>query len=116
MSEATDPHFHTHQLCNGLQIVGQSMPDFESVALCFNVRTGARDEEDTRVAGISHFLEHMMFKGTTTLDWQQLKQEFTRIGAEKNGSTEVEYTVECRKVWQSRRGVLLVHSREQEFS
>ncbi len=93
MSEATSPHFHTHQLSNGLQIVGQSMPDFESVALCFYVRTGARDEEDTRVAGISHFLEHMIFKGTKTLDWQQLKQEFTRIGAEKNGSTSVEYTV-----------------------
>ena len=93
MSEATSPYFHTHQLSNGLQIVGQSMPDFESVALCFYVRTGARDGEDTRVAGISHFLEHMMFKGTTTLDWQQLKQEFTRIGAEKNGSTSVEYTV-----------------------
>ncbi len=74
MSEATSPHFHTHQLSNGLQIVGQSMPDFESVALCFYVRTGARDEEGTRVAGISHFLEHMIFKGTKTLDWQQLKQ------------------------------------------
>jgi len=93
MSEAISPHFHTHQLGNGLQIVGQSMPDFESVALCFYVRTGTRDEEDTRVAGISHFLEHMIFRGTKTLDWQQLKQEFTRIGAEKNGSISVEYTV-----------------------
>jgi predicted Zn-dependent peptidase len=63
------------------------------VALCFHVRTGARDEVDTRIAGISHFLERMIFKGTKTLDWQQLKQEFTRIGAEKNGYTSVEYTV-----------------------
>ncbi len=78
MSEVTNPYFHTHQLSNGLQIVGQSMPDFESVALCFYGRTGARDEEDTLVAGISHFLEHMIFKGTKTLDWQQLKQEFNR--------------------------------------
>ena len=44
------------------------MPDFESVALCVYVRPGARDEKDTCVAGISHFLEHMMFKGTKTLD------------------------------------------------
>ncbi len=61
MTEATLPLYHTYQLSNGLQIVGQSMPDFESVALCFYVRTGARDEEDTLVAGISHFLEHMIF-------------------------------------------------------
>src|SRR5436305_14016416 len=78
MSEATGPHFYTHPLSNGLQIVGQSTPDFESVALCFYVRTGARDEEDTLVAGILHFLEHMIFKGTKTLDWQQLKQERNR--------------------------------------
>src|SRR6266566_861660 len=93
MNEATGSLYHTHQLSNGLQIVGQSMPDFESVALSFYVRTGARDEEDARIAGISHFLEHMIFKGTKTLGWQQLKQEFTRIGAQKNGFTSVEYTV-----------------------
>ena len=69
------------------------MPDFESVALSFYVRTGARDEDDTHLSGISHFLEHMIFKGTETLGWQQLKQEFTRIGAEKNGFTSFEYTV-----------------------
>jgi predicted Zn-dependent peptidase len=80
MTKATNSLYQTHQLSNGLQIVGQSMPDFESVALCFYVRTGACDEEDARVAGISHFLEHMIFKGTKTLGWQELKQAFTRIG------------------------------------
>jgi predicted Zn-dependent peptidase len=68
MSEATCPHFHTHHLSNGLQFVGQSMLDFESVALCFYVRTGARDEEESREAGISHFLEHMIFKGIKGLN------------------------------------------------
>jgi predicted Zn-dependent peptidase len=84
---------HTHQLSNGLQIFGQSMPDFESVALSYYVRTGARDEEGAHAAGISHFLEHMIFKGTKTLGWQALKQEFTRMGAQKNGLTSSEYTV-----------------------
>ena len=93
MAETTLPLYHTYQLSNGLQIVGQSMPDFESVALCFYVHTGARDEEDIHVSGIFHFLEHMIFKGTETLDWQQLKQEFTKIGAEKNGFTSVESIV-----------------------
>jgi predicted Zn-dependent peptidase len=92
MTEATSPHYYTHQLSNGLQIIGQSMPDFESVALSFYVRTGSRDEEYARVAGISHFLEHMIFRGTKTLDWQELKQAFTRMGAEKNGFTSVDYT------------------------
>ena len=36
--------FHTHRLKNGLQIVGQPMPDFESVAVSYYVRTGSRDE------------------------------------------------------------------------
>jgi predicted Zn-dependent peptidase len=93
MTKGTNSLFHTHRLSNGLQIVGQSMPDFESVALCLYVRTGARDEDDARIAGISHFLEHMIFKGTKTLGWQELKQAFTRIGAEKNGSTSVDYTL-----------------------
>ncbi len=93
MTKVTNSRYHTHQLSNGLQIVSQSMPDFESVALCFYVRTGARDEADAWIAGISHFLEHMIFKGTKTLGWQELKQAFTRIGAEKNGFTSIDYTI-----------------------
>ncbi|HYT34959.1 MAG TPA: insulinase family protein, partial [Ktedonobacteraceae bacterium] len=52
--------FHTHKLSNGLQIVGQPMPDFESVAVSYYVRTGSRDEPDPTIAGVSHFLEHMI--------------------------------------------------------
>ena len=62
--------FHTHKLSNGLQIIGQPMPDFESVAVSYYVRTGSRDEPDPSIVGVSHFLEHMVFKGTKTLDWQ----------------------------------------------
>jgi predicted Zn-dependent peptidase len=83
----------THRLANGLQIVGQVMPEFESVALSYAVRAGACDEHDPCLSGVSHFLEHMVFKGTATLDWQQLKQAFTRIGAQKNGSTSVGRTI-----------------------
>src|SRR3954447_22303704 len=46
--------FHTHKLSNGLQIIGQPMPDFESVAVSFYVRTGSRDEPDPSIAGVSH--------------------------------------------------------------
>jgi predicted Zn-dependent peptidase len=85
--------FHTHRLSNGLQIVAQPMPDFESVAVSYYVRTGSRDEPDPSIAGISHFLEHMVFKGTQTLDWQEITLEFNKIGAELNAFTSHEATV-----------------------
>lgn len=95
MSETTanGTVFHTHKLKNGLQIVGQPMPDFESVAVSFYVRTGSRDEYDPAIAGVSHFLEHMVFKGTKTLDWQEITLAFNEIGAEVNAFTSHEATV-----------------------
>ena len=50
-------------LANGLEIVAECNDEAHSTALGFFVQTGARDESDD-VAGVSHFLEHMMFKGT----------------------------------------------------
>src|SRR5919108_5897510 len=90
--------FRTHTLSNGLQIVGQPMPDFESVAVSYFVRTGSRDEQDPAIAGVSHFLEHMVFKGTQTLDWQQITLEFNKIGAELNAFTSHESTVYYARV------------------
>ncbi len=98
MSDTNGMIFHTHQLPNGLQILGQPMPDFESVALSFYVCTGSRDEPDQSIAGVSHFLEHMVFKGTSTLDWQQITLEFNKIGAEINAGTSQESTVYFARV------------------
>lgn len=101
MTESTASNgsvFYTHRLGNGLQIVGQPMPDFESVAVSYFVRTGSRDEYDPTIAGVSHFLEHMMFKGTQTLDWQQITLEFNKIGAELNAFTSHESTVYYARV------------------
>src|SRR3989442_1295721 len=92
-STANGTVFYTHRLSNGLQIVGQPMPDFESVAVSFYVRTGSRDEPDPSIAGVSHFLEHMVFKGTKTLDWQEITLAFNKIGAELNAFTSHEATV-----------------------
>ncbi len=55
--------FRKHQLANGLQLVAECNAEAHSTAVGFFVQTGARDEWD-EVAGVSHFLEHMMFKGT----------------------------------------------------
>ncbi len=90
--------FHTHTLSNGLQIVGQPMPDFESVAVSYYVRTGSRDEYDPGIAGVSHFLEHMVFKGTKSLDWQEITLAFNKIGAELNAFTSHESTVYYARV------------------
>ncbi len=92
-STANGTVFHTHRLANGLQIVAQPMPDFESVAVSYYVQTGSRDEPDPAIAGVSHFLEHMVFKGTEHLDWQQITLEFNKIGAEINAFTSHESTV-----------------------
>lgn len=90
--------FHTQRLGNGLQIVGQVMADFESVAVSYSVRTGARDERNIDTAGVSHFLEHMAFKGTQTMDGPQIKQEFNKIGAQLNAFTSLESTVYFARV------------------
>ena len=63
-----------------------------SVALGLWVRVGSRDESDSE-AGISHFLEHMLFKGTPKLTAEQIAQEFDGLGAEVNAATSKEATV-----------------------
>ncbi len=100
MSESTanGTVFYTHRLNNGLQIVGQPMPDFESVAVSYYVHTGSRDEKDPSIAGVSHFLEHMVFKGTKSLDWQEITLAFNKIGAELNAFTSHEATVYYARV------------------
>jgi predicted Zn-dependent peptidase len=85
-------------LPNGLQILGQQMPDLESISLSFHVRTGSRDEYDPAVFGVSHFLEHMVFKGTRSRGADDITLEFNMMGAEFNAFTSVEQTVYYARV------------------
>ncbi|MDB5310493.1 MAG: ptrA 1 [Gemmataceae bacterium] len=84
--------FHTHTLPNGLQLIGETSPSARSAALGFFVRTGSRDETPD-VAGVSHFLEHMMFKGTPRRTALDVNLDFDRIGASYNAYTSEENTV-----------------------
>jgi predicted Zn-dependent peptidase len=93
ISPARADQFFTHRLPNGLLLLGQRMPDLESVSLCFYVRTGARDESDPALYGVSHFLEHMVFKGTERRDSDQITLDFNLMGAEFNAFTSLEQTV-----------------------
>ena len=89
---ATDGPYTLHTLKNGLQIVIERMPDVRSAAAGFLVRTGARDETED-VAGVSHFLEHMMFKGTAKRGWQQITIDFDAMGSSYNAYTSEDRTV-----------------------
>jgi predicted Zn-dependent peptidase len=91
--ERSEQNFYVDRLENGLQILGQRMPDLESVAVCFFARTGARDEHDAAIYGVSHFLEHMVFKGTARRTTEQITLDFNRMGAEFNAFTSLEQTV-----------------------
>ena len=87
----TDP-YTLHTLENGLRIVIELMPDVRSAAAGFLVKTGARDET-TDVAGVSHFLEHMMFKGTAKRNWREITVDFDAMGSSYNAYTSEDRTV-----------------------
>jgi predicted Zn-dependent peptidase len=93
--------FHVDQLPNGLVLLGQYMPEVQSAAVCFAANTGARDEEPS-LKGISHFLEHMVFKGTARRSGEEINREFEEMGAENNAFTSWESTVYYGKVLHER--------------
>jgi predicted Zn-dependent peptidase len=84
--------FHSSKLPNGLQLIGETSPSARSVAVGFFVRTGSRDETPAE-SGVSHFLEHMMFKGTPRRTAFDVNLDFDRIGASYNAYTSEENTV-----------------------
>jgi predicted Zn-dependent peptidase len=84
--------FHHTVLDNGMQVVAELNDLARSVATGFFVRTGSRDET-AEVAGVSHFLEHMVFKGTPHRDALAVNRDFDRVGAKHNAQTSEEDTV-----------------------
>lgn len=84
--------FHHAILSNGLHVVGEDIPQAQSVAFGFFVRAGARDETP-EVNGVSHFLEHMAFKGTDKYSAEDVNRLFDEVGANYNASTSEEITM-----------------------
>src|ERR671921_2789997 len=78
-------------LDSGARVVTEAMPSVRSIALGFWVRTGSRDEDPTH-AGISHFLEHLLFKGTDRFSSREIDEAFDAMGAEVNAGTGKETT------------------------
>src|SRR3954452_7479986 len=85
-------HFHHTTLSNGLQVIAELNDRAHSVAAGFFVKTGSRDES-SEVAGVSHFLEHMTFKGTARRDALAVNRDFDRVGAKHNAQTSEEDTL-----------------------
>lgn len=85
------------KLTNGLTIASDYMPGIETVSLSIMVGTGSRHEND-KEHGISHFLEHMAFKGTGTRSARDIAEEFDSIGGYFNAYTARERTVYYAKV------------------
>ncbi len=79
------------KLPNGLTILAEPVPTARSFAAGLFVRTGSRDEPSD-VNGVSHFLEHMMFKGSQRLDAEAMNRIFDEMGAQYNAFTSQEMT------------------------
>jgi len=84
--------FKSEKLSNGLVIIGEINKSAKSAAVGFFVKTGSRDETEL-INGVSHFLEHMLFKGTDKLSALEVNQAFDRTGAQFNAFTSEENTV-----------------------
>ena len=85
------------RLPNGLRILSESLPDLPSVTVGIWVENGSRYERDEQ-AGISHFLEHLFFKGTARRTAAQIAEEIDAVGGVLNAFTGKEYTCYYAKV------------------
>jgi len=83
--------FERSLLDNGIEVLTKYMSNVRSIALGFWVKTGSRNESQS-MNGMSHFLEHLLFKGTETRSAKQISETFDGLGAELNAFTGKEYT------------------------
>lgn len=84
--------FLRERLDNGLEVIAETTESALSTSVGFFVMTGARDERDD-LWGVSHFLEHMVFKGTADLSGDDINRRFDAMGASANAFTGEEDTV-----------------------
>ncbi|HXV76584.1 MAG TPA: pitrilysin family protein [Candidatus Polarisedimenticolaceae bacterium] len=82
---------------NGLTLLTESMPDVRSVCLGVWLRRGSRDEP-AAINGISHFIEHLVFKGTDSRSARDIALEMDAIGGQMDAFTSKEYTCFYAKV------------------
>ena len=99
----------TYKFSNGLQLVLENLPKAKSAGVAVGFPVGGRTEEPD-VSGISHYLEHMIFKGTGTV--KSVDATFDKLGARNNAWTDVDatiYVAECAKKYSIRVLNLWLH-------
>ena len=100
MNLSMDNMYQKTVLDNGLRVISNSMPHTRSVSICVFIGAGSRYEEDAQ-AGISHFLEHMLFKGTHQRPTSAgISSAIEQVGGMMNASTDREVTTYWCKVAQ----------------
>jgi len=90
-ADGLPPGVQLSELPSGIRVVTEAVPSVRSVALGFWVRVGSRDERADR-AGVCHFLEHLLFKGTKRYSAVEIAQIFDGLGASVNAATGKEST------------------------
>jgi predicted Zn-dependent peptidase len=90
-SSTRDPDTSVATLANGVRVVTIRLPHLETACTSVFVRTGSA-HESRRLNGISHFVEHMAFKGTRSRDCQRINLDAERLGAEVNAHTDKDHT------------------------
>jgi predicted Zn-dependent peptidase len=88
----SERNVNVRELPGGVRIFSEPLSEATSVSLGVWIRAGSRDEKD-EVAGITHLMEHMLFKGTPSMDALGIAEAFESIGAQENAATGEEYTV-----------------------
>ena len=85
------------ELDSGERVISEKVPSVRSVSVGFWIGAGSRDERSDR-AGVSHFIEHLLFKGSRSYDALQIAETFDAMGAELNAATSREHTVVYARV------------------
>jgi predicted Zn-dependent peptidase len=88
---------HLTELGTGERVISELVPGVRSVALGFWIGAGSRDEPGSR-AGVSHFIEHLLFKGSSRYSAQEIAEIFDELGGELNAATSRETTVVYARV------------------
>lgn len=101
-----EPAVNKTTLPNGVKIISRAMPYVHSVSMGVWVNAGARDEAAAE-SGLSHFIEHMIFKGTIKRTAFQIAKEFDAIGGQSNAFTSMEHTCYHAKVMDAQLSTMV---------
>jgi predicted Zn-dependent peptidase len=89
--------YEISELDSGERVITERVPSVRSVSIGYWIGVGSRDEKDER-AGVSHFLEHLLFKGSSAYTAQEIAETFDGLGGELNAATSREHTVVYARV------------------